>query len=56
MEKFVLTKASIEEAKEYLKTTKDSFYKNQTAWEVLTKGGKVPSLIEILDTANKLSS
>lgn len=55
MEKFPLTKQGIQDATEFLKSIKDSFYKNLTAWEVLTKNGKTPSIIEILDTANKLS-
>jgi len=54
---FELSKQGIEDATKYLKETKDSFYKSKTAWEVLSKADTIkPSMMDILDTANKLKS
>lgn len=55
MTKFEYTKESIAEAIEYLKTTNDYFYKDVTAWDVLTKSETTPATNSvILDEANTL--
>jgi hypothetical protein len=55
MGKFTLTKQDIEKASDLLKQTNDSFYKNKTIWEVISKNNTIkPSIITILEEANKL--